>query len=69
LESYEIDLKLHPNRFNGIYGAALAAKQTGNREKARKYFEKLMKLSENSNSDRPEISEAKAFLGHNKIAT
>ncbi|WP_373519384.1 tetratricopeptide repeat protein, partial [Pricia sp.] len=69
LECYEIDLKLHPNRFNGIYGAAIAAKQSGNREMARKYFEKLVKLAENSNNDRPEIIEAKAFLGRNKIAT
>ena len=34
LEAYETNLKAHPNRFNGIYGAAMAAKQSGNKEKA-----------------------------------
>ena len=62
LKAYEINLKGHPNRFNGIYGAAIASKQSGNHEKATMYFEKLIKLSENSNSDRPEIMEAKSYL-------
>jgi len=65
LVSYEANLKRSPNRFNGLYGAAIAAKQSGNQEKATIYFEQLLKLTENSNSDRPEIIEAKLFVGEN----
>ncbi|OUS01900.1 hypothetical protein A9Q86_04420 [Flavobacteriales bacterium 33_180_T64] len=59
LEAYEINLKGHPNRFNGIYGAAQAAKQSGNLEKASVYFKQLIVLTKGSNNDRPEVIEAK----------
>ncbi|NAY91102.1 hypothetical protein GTQ34_04145 [Muricauda sp. JGD-17] len=67
LAAYEVNLEGHPNRFNGLYGAAVAAKRTGNEEKAVLYFEKLMKLTENSNSDRLELKEAEEFLEKNTI--
>lgn len=41
LVEYERDMRKHPNRLNGFYGATLAAKKIGNEEKARKYFQKL----------------------------
>jgi len=62
LEAYEINLKGHPNRFNGIYGAAIAAKQTGDNQKATGYFNQLIELTKNSNSNRLELVEAKAFV-------
>lgn len=62
LEAFEKNLKRSPNRFNGLYGAAIAAKQSGNNEKAIMYFEQLLKLTKNTNSDRPEINEAKEFI-------
>lgn len=62
LEVYEINLKGHPNRFNGIYGAAIAAKQSGNIESAICYFNQLVELTKNSMSNRTEIDEAKAYL-------
>ncbi len=62
LEAFELNLKRSPNRFNGLYGAAIAAKQSGDSEKATVYFESLLKLTENSNSDRPELIEAKEYL-------
>ena len=62
LIAYEVNLKGHPNRFNGIYGAAIAAKQSGNTEKATLYFNQLIELTKNSNSDRKELVEAKKFL-------
>ncbi len=62
LEAYEVNLKGHPNRFNGLYGAAIASKQSGDMEKARSYFEKLLEITANSNSDRPEIIEARLFV-------
>lgn len=62
LEAYEKSLKRSPNRFNGLYGAAIASKQSGNLEKATMYFKKLLEITANSNSDRPEIVEAKLFV-------
>ena len=62
LIAYEENLKGSPNRFNGIYGAAVAAKQSGNVEKATLYFKQLIELSKNSNSNRPELSEAKTYI-------
>lgn len=63
LVAYELNLKRNPNRFNGIYGAAVAAKEVGDEEKARMHFESLLKLTESAISNRPEIEEAKAFVG------
>lgn len=63
LIAYEENLIGHPNRFNGIYGAAIASKKSGELDKATYYFNQLIKLTKNSNSDRPEIEEAKTFLG------
>lgn len=62
LTAYEDNLKKHPNRFNGIYGAAIAAKLSGNKEKAALYFNQLIELTNNSISNRPELIEAKAYL-------
>jgi len=65
LKSYELNLKGRPFRFNGLYGAAKAAQKIDNNELAAYYFEKLIKVSEDVNSSRPELSEAKDFLANN----
>lgn len=62
LEAYELNLQRRPNRFNGIYGAAVAAKKSGNQEKANHYFKQLIELTKHSNSTRPEVVEAKKFM-------
>jgi tetratricopeptide (TPR) repeat protein len=62
LEAYELSLKKSPNRFNGLYGAAVAAKQSGENEKATQYFNQLIDLTRNSNSNRPEVEEALKFI-------
>lgn len=63
---YEENLIGHPNRFNGIYGAAIAAKNSGNVEKATFYFNQLIKLTEGVNCTKPELAEAKAFIAANQ---
>ena len=65
LKAYKLNLKGHPSRFNGIYGAAKAAQQLNDTKLTAYYFQKLIKLSENVNSSRPEIAEAKEFLANN----
>jgi len=62
LAAYEENLIGHPNRFNGIYGAAIASKQSGDLEKAALYFNQLIELAKDVKSERPEIKEAKIFV-------
>lgn len=62
LENFELDLKTHPNRFNGLYNAAMAAQKTGNKEKATLYFKKLVEISDSKNCKRAELNNAKLFL-------
>ncbi len=67
LSVYELNLLAHPNRFNGIYGAAIAAKQVGDKDKAGMYFNQLLELTKDINSNRKELLEAKAFVDGNVI--
>jgi tetratricopeptide (TPR) repeat protein len=62
LKEFEASHKVEPNRFRGLYGAARAAAQSGDMAKAKTYYEKLVVLSQNADTERPEIKEAKAFL-------
>jgi len=62
LTEYEISLRTDPNRFNGLYGAAQAATQVQQKEKAGAYYTQLLKNCEGIRSDRPELAQAKALL-------
>src|SRR6202046_4098424 len=59
LAEYQTDLKLNPNRFNGLSGAARAAEQAGKSSDATEYYALLLKVCEGSNSSRPELSRAR----------
>jgi len=63
LKEYELSLSNDRNRFRSILGIARAAKATGDTAKARQAYEKLVTLA-SADSDRPELGEAKAFLGN-----
>lgn len=67
LIAYEENLKAHPNRFNGIYGAAIASQKSGQKEKATLYFKQLLELSKNSKSNRTELKEASKYIEQNAI--
>ena len=45
LKEYQAVLKIAPNRFNAVYGAACAAKASGNTEAAKIYFRKLTEFA------------------------
>lgn len=62
LKHFEASFKSAPNRFRGYYGAATAAERLGDQRKARSYYEKLVALSKNADTERPELKEAKVFL-------
>ena len=61
LDMYEADLKTHPNRFNGLYGAGLSAETSGKNEKARLYYTQLLNIR-GANSNRPELNKIKMYL-------
>jgi tetratricopeptide (TPR) repeat protein len=62
LVEYQTDLKLNPNRFNGLFGAARAAEAAGKQNDASEYYALLLKSCEGSNSTRAELSRAKELL-------
>jgi hypothetical protein len=62
LAEFERSLKRDPNRFRTVYGAARAAEAAGKREAAREYYAQLQTLTADRDTERPELSHAKAFL-------
>ena len=62
LAEYQTDLKLNPNRFNGLYGAARAAEEAGKPGEAAEYYALLLKVCEGGNSTRPELSRARELV-------
>jgi hypothetical protein len=62
LLEYEASLRAVPNRFNSLYGAARAAQQTGNMEKARRYYSELLQSCGKADAERSELRQAKRFL-------
>ena len=62
LKEYAQALRNDPNRFRSILGRARAAKQLGDIAASRDAYQKLVALSTSAMSERPELSEAKAFL-------
>ena len=68
LAEYERSLRSAPNRFNGLFGAARAAEFAGSVRKAAFYYSKLLKICDGgTHSNRPEIRQAKAFLGLSRV--
>ncbi len=61
LAAYEADMKSHPNRFNGLFGAGMAAIQCGLDTKAHDYFNRLIKNSA-PESSRIELAIAREFI-------
>jgi len=62
LAEYETSLHTDPNRFNGLYGAARAAGEMQQKEKAAGYYAQLLKNCDGVNSDRAELGQAKTLL-------
>jgi hypothetical protein len=60
LEEYQAVLKIAPNRFNALYGAASAAEAAGNATLASKFFQKLTDIA--VGNERPELVSARKKL-------
>jgi hypothetical protein len=62
LKEFETSLAESRNRLRGFYGAARAAQMTGEGHKAAMFYESILALAKNADSDRHQIRAAKAFL-------
>ncbi|MBX9965710.1 MAG: tetratricopeptide repeat protein [Burkholderiales bacterium] len=61
---FERSLEEDPNRFRAYYGAAKSYRLSGNDERARYYFDRLLTLAASADTDRPELREAKMAVSH-----
>ena len=64
LKEYEASQAREPNRYRGLYGAGMAASQSGDKAKAKQYFSRLVEMA-GSGSPRSEIGNARAYLARN----
>jgi hypothetical protein len=64
LRAYEATMVKEPNRFRAVYGAARAAAGAGDRDRAAQHYRKLTEICKSSDTERPELKEARAFIGN-----
>jgi tetratricopeptide (TPR) repeat protein len=57
LAEYQAVLKVAPNRFNALFGAAIAAEAAGNAQTAYEFFSKLTQIA--AGDERPELATAR----------
>jgi tetratricopeptide (TPR) repeat protein len=62
LAQYRSDLAESPNRLNGLYGAARAARLSGDAAAARGYYGKLLAVCVRADGAKDQVAEARAFL-------
>jgi hypothetical protein len=68
LAEYQSALKIDPNRFNGLAGAARSAEMAHQTEKANTYYAQLLKnCDDGRNSERPELARAKTMVSKNGL--
>jgi tetratricopeptide (TPR) repeat protein len=66
LAEYEKSMKIDPNRFNGLAGAAQAAEMAHQAAKANTYSSQLLKnCDDGKHSERPELKNAKILVAKN----
>jgi tetratricopeptide (TPR) repeat protein len=62
LVEYETSLRAVPNRFNGLYGAAQAAQNAHDQQKAKHYYSELLRICSKGDGERPELKRAQLYL-------
>jgi hypothetical protein len=62
VNAYELPLQHAPNRFRALYGLAKAADRAGGRARATASYAEVVTLATQSESQRPELLEARAFV-------
>ena len=66
---YEAALNRSANRFNSLYGAGRAAELGKNRDQAVSYYEKLVEITKDVNTDRKQLKHAKLYLTKNQVSS
>ena len=66
---FEAALKIYPGRFRGLYGAALAAEQIGEKDKAHHYYAKLTKQTAKTNGSRSELAQLREYRAAESATT
>jgi Tfp pilus assembly protein PilF len=62
LTAFEATLKKEPNRLGAYVGAAASAERTGDKAKARDYYEKIVAIADGADNSRTEVADARAYL-------
>jgi tetratricopeptide (TPR) repeat protein len=65
LAAFEATLAKEPNRFNAIAGAGNAAEKLGDKAKAKDNYQRLLALTADGISERPEVTAAKRYIAGN----
>src|SRR5436190_987467 len=60
-QEFEAALKIYPGRFRGLYGAAQASQQIGDKEKADRYFAKLTQQTAKADGSRGELADLRKY--------
>ena len=61
LKEFEASQQREPNRFRNYLGCARAAEMAGDKAKAAAYYQKLLALAKNADTERPELVSAKSL--------
>jgi tetratricopeptide (TPR) repeat protein len=65
---FEAALKIYPGRFRGLYGAAQAAEQIGEKEKADHYYAKLIEQTAKADGSRSELAQLRSHAAEDAVA-
>ena len=65
LPEFEASLKAAPNRYRSFAGAAKAAERAGDRDAARRWHGRLLELTAEADTERPEMLASRHFLARN----
>ncbi len=66
---FEAALKIYPGRFRGVYGAARAAEQNGDKENASRYYAQLASQTTKASGSRDELNHVREFRAARAKAT
>jgi Tfp pilus assembly protein PilF len=64
LKEFEKGMEREPGRLRSLYGAANAAERSGEKARARSYYEKIVQMTKGS-SEREELRRVSAWLAQN----
>jgi len=60
-QEFEKALKIYPGRFRGLYGAAHAAERIGEKDKAHRYYAKLIEQTAKADGSRTELAQLREY--------